>query len=70
MPKNQKIYYTGYGSKVGFLHTRAEFMYIMTGQFPEKIYLRRIGDPKGVPPGKIRMRDLNGWMEFADAHWV
>lgn len=70
MPKNQKIYWTGYGCLREFVHTKAEFLSIMTGQFPEKLYVRRKGDPKGIPVGKIRMNDVQGWMEFADAHWV
>jgi hypothetical protein len=42
----------------------------MWGSFEDRIYLRRKGDPKGVPVGKIKMRDLPSWMQFANAIWI
>jgi len=42
----------------------------MWGSFEDRIYLRRNGDPKGVPVGKIKMRDLPSWMQFANAIWI
>ena len=68
MPK--KIYYTGQGCRRDNLHSKTEFLNIMWGEFPDKMYLRRKGDPKGIPDGKIKMRDLHGWMQFTTAIWI
>lgn len=68
MPR--KILYTGIGCNVNNLHTKKEFLDIMQLYFPEHTYLRRKGDPKGVPPGRYKSDDINGWMQFANAQWV
>ena len=64
------IYYTGPGCRCDFLHSKQDFLNTVTAQFPETVYLRRKGDPKGIPPGKIKSGDLPGWMIFTNAHWV
>jgi len=66
----KKIYYTGIGCRRDNLHSKTEFLHIMWGLFEDRIYLRRNGDPKGVPVGKIKMRDLPNWMQFANAIWI
>jgi hypothetical protein len=62
------IYYNGIGCKDGFLHTNIEFLRIMNVNFPHKVYVRRNGDPKGCPIGKLRINDIEGWMSFANAY--
>ena len=68
----RKIFYSGIGigSRADFIHTKAEFINVMTGQFPENVWVRRKGDPPGVPQGKYKTNDVAGWMEFGNAHWV
>lgn len=65
-----KIFYAGIGCNVNHLHTKKEFLDIMQLYFPEHTYLRRKGDPKGVPAGRYKSDDINGWMQFANAQWV
>ena len=62
------IYYNGIGCKDGFLHTNIEFLRIMNVNFPNNVYVRRNGDPKGCPLGKFRINDIEGWMSFANAY--
>jgi hypothetical protein len=49
--------------------TKEEFLQNVRDLNMEKMYLRRKGDPRGVPKGKIRMNDLKGWMKLAGAVW-
>jgi len=34
------------------------------------IYRRRHGDLPGVPVGRLRKEDIEGWMELLGATWV
>jgi hypothetical protein len=47
--------------------TKEEFLRDVHALNMEKMYLRRKGDPPGVPKGKIRMDDLKGWMKLVGA---
>jgi hypothetical protein len=62
------IYYTGIGCKDGFLHTNIEFLRIMNSNFPHNVYVRRNGEPQGVPVGKFMTNDIEAWMLFANAY--
>ena len=64
-----KIYWIGLGSKTSGLHTKEEFLHLMSKQYPEHIYRRFKGD-KEIPSGLIRKKDLEGWMKFTGAIWV
>jgi hypothetical protein len=66
----RQIYYTGIGCRADFIHTKEQFINVMTGQFPEHVWVRRKGDPPGIPQGKYKTNDVTGWMEFGNAHWV
>lgn len=52
-------------------HTKTEFLRIVNreDEFFDRVYRRKKGDT-GVPPGKIRPKDLEGWMYFLGAYWV
>jgi hypothetical protein len=64
-----KIYWTGPGSKIDGLHTKKEFIDIMSKSYFDHVYRRMRGDT-GVPPGKIKRNDIDGWMAFVNARWV
>ena len=63
-----KIYWTGPGSKIDGLHTKKEFLNIIRKEYPEYVYRRMRGDI-GVPPGKLKTTDVDGWMAFVNAVW-
>jgi len=70
MPRGKKIFWTGIGSKEDGFHTKEEFLKIMRNQYPEVVYWRFKGDPPGIPEGKLKKDDINGWMHFAGANYT
>jgi len=64
-----QIYWLGPGSKPGGLHSKKAFLQIMHTTYPEVVYWRRRGDV-GVPVGKLKKSDLEGWIHFAGAQVI
>ena len=65
----RKIYWIGVGSKTSGLHTKKEFLRIMSRQYPDHNY-RRIRGERFIPPGKIKRNDIDGWLALTGAVYV
>jgi hypothetical protein len=50
----------------GGLYSREEFLRTMHAQYPEVVYWRLRGDTE-IPVGKLKKRDLEGWIAFANS---
>jgi hypothetical protein len=50
----------------GGLYSHQEFLRTMHAQYPEVIYWRCRGDTE-IPAGKLKKRDLEGWIAFANS---
>lgn len=50
----------------GATYGKEEFLRTMHAQYPEVIYWRRRGDTE-IPAGKLKKRDLEGWIAFANS---
>ena len=53
----------------GVNYGQEEFLRLAHTQYPEVIYWRRRGDTE-IPAGKLKKRDLEGWMAFVGASWL
>jgi len=72
MPRWRKIYLERDGFRMDNIHTKKQFLRLIRNsyEFMNIIYRRRHGDLPGVPVGRLRKEDIEGWMELLGATWV
>jgi hypothetical protein len=51
------------------LYTKEDFLRIMRNENPDIVYWRMKGDV-GVPQGKLKKDDIDGWIALAGATWT
>ena len=54
----------------GHIYTKTQFLRDARSAISEHLYWRQRGDPPGVPPGKVKRNDMEGWMRILGARWI